>query len=121
MVCDNFGDLNELECLPMEESVCSDQDGKDEEFKDVVTNMTDDKLEENSRLDYSLFDQRIKQWLSVLSDFKNAPQGLSRSACVQNLIDDLCLRYSYNKFLMRKLYDIFPKEVCFKFYMIEDY
>lgn len=105
---DDFGNLDELdsevEDIEDKESVSS----KDE--KEVYTNVDDDANAKSADLNY--IDQRIREWLSMLQNFKDlGPSGLTRKVCVNNLLKDICTRYSYNEFLALKLLDLFPKEV----------
>lgn len=60
--------------------------------------------------------QRIKDVVLVLSDFKKYRQeDRTRSEYVQLLRSDLCTYYSYNEFLMEKLMDIFPLNELMEF------
>ncbi|XP_056640754.1 probable 28S rRNA (cytosine(4447)-C(5))-methyltransferase [Diorhabda sublineata] len=52
--------------------------------------------------------QRIREIIAVLSDFKTLRDGKhSRSEYMDILKDDLCTYYSYNDFLMEKLMQVF--------------
>ncbi|XP_059144339.1 probable 28S rRNA (cytosine-C(5))-methyltransferase isoform X2 [Physella acuta] len=62
--------------------------------------------------DFAILDNRIAHIRYVLSDFKERrEQGRSRQEYSQQLIKDLCARFSYNEFLMTKLLDLFPVEI----------
>ncbi|XP_013393927.1 25S rRNA (cytosine-C(5))-methyltransferase nop2 [Lingula anatina] len=62
--------------------------------------------------DLALVQQRMKDILQVLGDFKaRREEGRTRKEYVEQLIRDLCLYYSYNTFLMEKLLDLFPHEI----------
>ncbi|VDP02636.1 unnamed protein product [Schistosoma curassoni] len=105
---DDFGRLSDLE-----EDIETNADSVEpvNEKEDIITNLTSEDAVGKSAMDSSTLDQRIRNWLYILSDFKNrAPADLNRSLCVRTLISDLCSRYSYNQFLMVKLLDLFPKE-----------
>ncbi|CAL8107643.1 unnamed protein product [Calicophoron daubneyi] len=104
----DFGDIDELE------SGSAHNDGALESAEDEVEDLKTNIEESDARSSYDLqyLDQRIKEWVLMLSDFKSrAPAGLSRKSCIDSLLEDLCKRYSYNKFLAHKLFDLFPKEV----------
>lgn len=109
LMVDDFGRLSDLE-----EDIETNADSVEpvNEKEDIITNLTSEDAVGKSAMDSSTLDQRIRNWLYILSDFKNrAPADLNRSLCVRTLISDLCSRYSYNQFLMVKLLDLFPKEV----------
>uniref|UniRef100_A0A6P7F2F0 25S rRNA (Cytosine-C(5))-methyltransferase nop2 n=1 Tax=Diabrotica virgifera virgifera TaxID=50390 RepID=A0A6P7F2F0_DIAVI len=60
--------------------------------------------------------QRIREVITVLSDFKKLRDGKhSRSEYLDILKDDLCVYYSYNDFLMEKLMQIFPLSELLEF------
>ncbi|VDN11967.1 unnamed protein product [Dibothriocephalus latus] len=81
------------------------------EAEPVATNLVDSD-KPSQQLDMGHLVQRIKDFSYILGDFKaRAPEGLSRKACIDTLLNDLCQRYSYNKFMISQLYDLFPKEV----------
>lgn len=53
--------------------------------------------------------QRIREIITVLSDFKTLRDGKhSRSEYIDILKSDLCTYYSYNDFLMERLMQVFP-------------
>ncbi|CAH8464555.1 unnamed protein product [Schistosoma margrebowiei] len=109
LMVDDFGRLSDLE---EDIETNADSVGLVNEKEDMITNLTSEDAIGKSAMDSSTLDQRIRNWLYILSDFKNrAPADLSRSLCVRTLISDLCSRYSYNQFLMVKLLDLFPKEI----------
>lgn len=93
-----------------EESVHEDAGSDD---GDVTTNIGDSESRAGPTYDMNLLTQRIKDSLLILGDFKKrAPAGMTRKACVDTLLNNLCQRYSYNRFVINILYDLFPKEVC---------
>nr|CAH8823476.1 unnamed protein product [Trichobilharzia regenti] len=107
---DDFGRLSDLEDEELKTTMDVVEPVDDEE--DVVTNLVTGDESDKVTLDSSTLDQRIRNWLHILADFKNrAPDDLKRSMCVRTLLGDLCSRYSYNHFLMVKLFDLFPKEI----------
>ncbi|ELT98442.1 hypothetical protein CAPTEDRAFT_159088 [Capitella teleta] len=62
--------------------------------------------------DLTLINQRIKEILEVLGDFKERKQeGRSRAEYTEQLKQDLCLYYSYNEYLMERLLDLFPQDI----------
>ncbi|CAH8475869.1 unnamed protein product [Schistosoma rodhaini] len=110
LMVDDFGRLSDLE----DEDIKTNTDPVEpvDENEDMITNLASEDVVEKSVMDSSTLNQRIRNWLYILSDFKNrAPADLNRSLCVRTLISDLCSRYSYNQFLMVKLLDLFPKEI----------
>lgn len=60
--------------------------------------------------------QRIRDVMMVLSDFKNLrEENRSRSEYLKLLQHDLCTYYSYNNFLMEKLMQMFPLDELLEF------
>lgn len=60
--------------------------------------------------------RRIKDVVAVLSDFNNQrEEGRSRSEYIELLTSDLCMYYSYNKFLMERLMNLFPLSELLEF------
>ncbi|CAG9860379.1 unnamed protein product [Phyllotreta striolata] len=60
--------------------------------------------------------QRIREIVSVLADFKKLRDGKhSRSDYLEILKNDLCTYYSYNEFLMDKLLQLFPLSELLEF------
>ncbi|KAH8852156.1 hypothetical protein KSF78_0001058 [Schistosoma japonicum] len=109
LVGDDFGRLSDLEDEDIKTTTTSVE--HTDEKEDLLTNLTSEQLKENV-IDSITLNQRIRNWLYILADFKNrAPADLDRSLCVATLISDLCSRYSYNRFLMLKILDLFPKEI----------
>lgn len=76
----------------------------------------DDEADTEKALTLQDIQQRIKDVVLVLSDFKKYRQpDRKRSEYVQLLRSDLCTYYSYNEFLMEKLMDIFPMNELMEF------
>lgn len=76
----------------------------------------DDDAETEKALTLQDIQQRIKDVVLVLSDFKKYRQAnRTRNEYVQLLRSDLCTYYSYNEFLMEKLMDIFPLNELMEF------
>lgn len=76
----------------------------------------DDEADDEKALTLQDIQQRIKDVVLVLSDFKKYRQvDRTRSEYVQLLRADLCTYYSYNEFLMEKLMDIFPMNELMEF------
>ncbi|XP_041375405.1 probable 28S rRNA (cytosine(4447)-C(5))-methyltransferase [Gigantopelta aegis] len=68
--------------------------------------------EANEAPDLAIIQQHIKDVVHVLGDFTNRRDpSTSRQEYVIQLRKDLCAYYSYNEFLIEKLYDLFPKEI----------
>uniref|UniRef100_A0A0B6YSR1 SAM-dependent MTase RsmB/NOP-type domain-containing protein n=1 Tax=Arion vulgaris TaxID=1028688 RepID=A0A0B6YSR1_9EUPU len=62
--------------------------------------------------DLAILDNRIAHIRYVLADFKSRHEdGRPRTEYVDQLVRDLCSRFNYNEFLMRKLLDLFPVEI----------
>ncbi|KAL7060200.1 hypothetical protein AAHC03_09835 [Spirometra sp. Aus1] len=100
-------DLNDAATGDMAEDAA---DLNETETEPVATNLVDSE-KPSQLLDMSHLLQRIKDFSFILGDFKaRAPEGLTRKACIDTLLSDLCQRYSYNKFMINQLYDLFPKE-----------
>ncbi|XP_043496982.1 25S rRNA (cytosine-C(5))-methyltransferase nop2-like [Polistes fuscatus] len=60
--------------------------------------------------------QRIRDIMMVLSDFKNLrEENRSRSEYIKLFQHDLCTYYSYNNFLMEKLIQMFPLDELLEF------
>lgn len=60
--------------------------------------------------------QRIRDIVMVLSDFKNLrEENRSRTEYLNLLQNDLCIYYSYNNFLMEKLMQMFPLDELLEF------
>lgn len=75
-----------------------------------------DEEDEDKQITLQDVQQRIKDVIQVLSDFKsNRQEGRSRPEYIELLIKDLCLYYSYNEFLMTKLMDIFSLNELMEF------
>ncbi|EUB56481.1 Putative ribosomal RNA methyltransferase NOP2 [Echinococcus granulosus] len=86
--------------------------GNYSEPEDVATNIGVSDLPSAPTYDMTLLNQRIRDSLLILGDFKTrAPPGLTRKACVDSLLNDLCQRYSYSRLMINILYDLFPKEI----------
>ncbi|XP_060073761.1 probable 28S rRNA (cytosine-C(5))-methyltransferase [Ylistrum balloti] len=62
--------------------------------------------------DIAMVQQRIKEVMHVLADFKDRREpGRSRQEYVRQLRSDFCTYYSYNEYLMEKIMTLFPLEV----------
>ncbi|XP_037034698.1 25S rRNA (cytosine-C(5))-methyltransferase nop2 [Bradysia coprophila] len=76
----------------------------------------EDEADAEKALTLQDIQQRIKDVVLVLSDFKKYRQvNRTRNEYVQLLRSDLCTYYSYNEFLMEKLMDIFPLNELMEF------
>ncbi|XP_005105468.2 probable 28S rRNA (cytosine-C(5))-methyltransferase isoform X2 [Aplysia californica] len=68
--------------------------------------------EANVPPDLAILDNRITHIRHVLGDFAARREAdRSRQEYVDQLVRDLCSRFNYNEFLMRKLMDLFPVEI----------
>lgn len=66
--------------------------------------------------DLLLISERINNVLHVLSDFKNRREGdKTRSDYISQLKQDLCMKYSYNDFLITKEIELFPVSELIEF------
>lgn len=91
--------------------------------KELMTNITQTEKytlpsgqeveqETNQPPDITLVQNRIKEVMGVLADFKvRRTEGRSRQEYIGQLRKDLCTYYSYNDFLMEKLMQLFPLEI----------
>ncbi|KAA3675622.1 25S rRNA (cytosine2870-C5)-methyltransferase [Paragonimus westermani] len=101
---DDFGDLEDLVSK-------SDSDEHPEETP-MDSSPVEHTPDTNKAHDLNYLDQRIRDWMLLLANFKTqAPPNVTRSICVNSLLEDVCKKYSYNKFLAHKLFDLFPKEL----------
>ncbi|CAK9817764.1 Probable 28S rRNA (cytosine(4447)-C(5))-methyltransferase [Anthophora plagiata] len=120
-------DDNNDELLPIEKANIRLKKKQEKERKLAEEEMTDMTLqqcvftfptEEELAADTNLKDiqQRIKDVVMVLSDFKRLRDtNRSRSEYMDLLKRDLCMYYSYNRFLMEKLMQIFPLDELLEF------
>ncbi|KAG5448322.1 rRNA (cytosine-C5-)-methyltransferase nop2 [Clonorchis sinensis] len=111
LIGDDFGNLDELESQSdLSEPSHHDDESMDE--KQPPEQLDQEEPEKTTSQDLTYLDQRIRDWMLMLSDFKNrAPPDLKRKSCINSLLDDICKRYSYNKFLAHKFFDLFPKDL----------
>merc|ERR1719193_1012781 len=72
--------------------------------------------EKSSAPDLEILNQRIKDVVAVLNDFKNRrEEGKDRQDYTAQLRQDLCTYYSYNDFLMARLMSLFPLSELLEF------
>jgi len=72
--------------------------------------------EKASAPDLEILNQRIKDVVAVLNDFKNRrEEGKDRQDYMAQLRHDLCTYYSYNDFLMARLMSLFPLSELLEF------
>ncbi|VDO11427.1 unnamed protein product [Rodentolepis nana] len=87
-------------------------EGDEEVGGEIETNIATSDFPTGPTYDLNELDQRIKDALLVLGDFKTrAPPGMKRKEIVDSLLSNLCQRYNYNRFMMNLFYDLFPKEI----------
>lgn len=113
------GNLKELlsdDDEEFEESLASEGEDnmqpQDKGDVEIETNIGTTDFPSGPTYDVNELDQRIKDALLVLGDFKTrAPPGIKRKEIVDSLLNNLCQRYNYNSFMMNMFYDLFPKEI----------
>lgn len=72
--------------------------------------------EKTAAPDLEILNQRIKDVVAVLNDFKNRrEEGKDRQDYMVQLRHDLCAYYSYNDFLMARLMSLFPLSELLEF------
>lgn len=88
-----------------------------EQSEKFILPTEEDLNEENTQPpDLLLINERINNVLHVLSDFKNRREdGKTRSDYIAQLKQDLCVKYSYNDFLIMKLIELFPASELIEF------
>lgn len=67
--------------------------------------------------DLQVVQMRMQEVVNVLGNFKRlANDGRSRSEYVDQLLDDICNYYGYNRFLAEKLFDLFSPAEAMEFF-----
>lgn len=67
--------------------------------------------------DLQVVQMRITEVVNVLSNFKRlAKDGRSRSEYVEQLLDDICNYYGYNRYLAEKLFNLFSPAEAIEFF-----
>ncbi|KAK0522696.1 rRNA (cytosine-C5-)-methyltransferase nop2 [Tilletia horrida] len=67
--------------------------------------------------DLQVVQLRIQEVVAILSNFKkHAKKGRSRSEYVDQLLNDICTYYGYNRFLAEKLFDLFSPAEALEFF-----
>lgn len=68
-------------------------------------------------IDLQVVQMRIQEIVSVLCNFKKlAKDGRSRSEYVDQLLDDICNYYGYNRYLAEKLFNLFSPAEAIEFF-----
>jgi len=91
-----------------------------EEMNDMMANQSifcfPSEEERNNTTNLKDVQQRIRDVIMVLSDFKRLrEENRSRTEYMELLRQDLCIYYTYNDFLMEKLMQIFPLDEFVEF------
>lgn len=69
-----------------------------------------------SKEDLGIIQMRVKETVKVLSNFKELrDQSKSRADYLEELKNDLCAAYDYNRSLIELLLDLFPPSECLEF------
>ncbi|XP_063410291.1 uncharacterized protein LOC134693408 [Mytilus trossulus] len=124
---DDDSDEDDEDLLPVEKKAkkLEKKQARDKKLaeKELMTNITQTEKftlpsgqeveqETNQPPDITLVQNRIKEVMGVLADFKEKrTEGRSRQEYIGQLRKDLCTYYSYNDFLMEKLMQLFPLEI----------
>lgn len=100
-------------------------DLEDEEEDDLAEDGTDFMLptvEEQERervigADLQVVQMRIQEVVNILGSFKKlARDGRSRSEYVEQLLEDICNYYGYNRYLAEKLFNLFSPAEAIEFF-----
>ncbi|MCO5612863.1 hypothetical protein L7F22_067134 [Adiantum nelumboides] len=97
-----------------EEGEGEGEDEDDEGMKDdfILPTLEDRLREKEQGADLQVVQMRIHEVVAVLNNFKKlATDGRSRSEYVDQLLDDVCNYYGYNRFLAERFFNMFtPSE-----------
>lgn len=97
-----------------EEGEGEEEDEDDEGMKDdfILPTLEDRLREKEQGADLQVVQMRIHEVVAVLNNFKKlATDGRSRSEYVDQLLDDVCNYYGYNRFLAERFFNMFtPSE-----------
>lgn len=98
-----------------EEEADEEEDGDDDEGpRDdfILPTLEDRQREKEQGADLQIVQMRIHEVVAVLNNFKKlATDGRSRSEYVDQLLDDICNYYGYNRFLAERFFNMFtPSE-----------
>ncbi|CAO1626932.1 unnamed protein product [Sympodiomycopsis kandeliae] len=92
-----------------------DDDGEGGSF--MLPTIEEREKEKVIGADLQVVQMRIQEVVNVLSNFKRlANDGRSRSEYVDQLLDDICNYYGYNRFLAEKLFDLFSPAEALEFF-----
>jgi len=102
-----------------EEDVYGDEGVPDEDANmDTNIEAKRDKMISDllSKEDLGIIQMRVKETVKVLSNFKELrDQSKSRADYLDELKNDLCAAYDYNRSLVELLLDLFPPSECLEF------
>lgn len=104
---------DEMDFLQDEESeddhLDEEDDLQDEEADDVMLPTVDGAQGQDA--DLQAVQMRIQEIVTILSNTKSKKGGRSRSEYTEQLLDDICNYYGYNRFLAEKFFELFsPSE-----------
>jgi len=126
---EDLGDDEDEEALDNEEALQmldegeEDEDDLDDEDEDMALNLasTDGKGPLGIP-DLQVVQMRLASATRALSDWKTLGKktGKSRSEVYEQLVEDICSYYGYNKFLAEKLLELFPTEEAITFFDASD-
>lgn len=90
-----------------------DEDNLDTNIEAKRDKMISDLL---SKEDLGIIQMRVKETVKVLSNFKELrDQSKSRGDYLEELKNDICAAYDYNRSLVELLLDLFPPSECLEF------
>lgn len=95
-----------------DEGADDEDDEYDDEDEDMALNLANTDNGPNGIPDLQVVQMRLASATRALSDWKTLGKktGKSRSEVYEQLIEDICNYYGYNKFLAEKLLELFPAE-----------
>jgi len=92
-----------------------DNDGAQNDF--ALPTVDEAEQERQTGPDLQVVQLRIQEVVAILSNFKkHAKKGRSRSEYVDQLLNDICTYYGYNRFLAEKLFDLFSPAEALEFF-----
>ncbi|CAO1625626.1 unnamed protein product [Parajaminaea phylloscopi] len=100
-----------------EEEADDDDDGV--ELGNFMLPTVEEKEQERTRggADLQVVQMRIQEIVTILGNFKKlATDGRSRSEYVDQLLDDICNYYGYNRYLAEKLFNLFAPAEAIEFF-----
>jgi len=106
-------DEDEVQPRELARPSLSDSDDENVEINlqksEVITLPSGQKIEKFKNEPLEAVKERIEHIIKALSDWnKYGDKTKKRKDVVAQLIDDLCIKYGYNEFLMQKFFDMIP-------------